>query len=340
MYIPSPPLLPPHIAHCSAAPRLCSCTECCHLIPASPQPQACAMPPALQRAQCPLPTNQKVVLNARSLPTKGHAQCLLPTSWSHQMPTAHQPKGYAQCLLPTNWSRPMPAAHQPNVVPHACCPPKVVPHACCPPSNGCLRPPIDHTQCLLPTNQRICPTLQPKGCAQKPAVPPTNQKVVPSAGCPPSKTCPMLTAHQNKSLGPTACCSLAYRSTTMLCPMPSAVQTVPVQGLLPHITRLCPLHAAQGHIHCMLLRAVSNTCCPTTAYGLYPMPAAPQSQSCQCIPLPLLGCLRPVLATPQPQHSHGCIQLHNHKVAPHCKATSYMCIHKFTLNAHTQCTAP
>ena len=67
----------------------------------------------------------------------------------------------------------------------------------------------------------------------------------------------------------------------------------------PTIKRLCPLHAAQGHIHCMLLRAVSNACYPTTAYdcqqhaqyllptiSLYPMPAAPQSKSCQCIPLP------------------------------------------------------
>jgi len=171
MYIPSPPLLTPHIAHCSAAPRLYSCTECCHLIP---QPQGCAMPPALRHTQCPLPTNQRVVPSTHSLPTKGHAQCLLPTNWS------------CPHLLPTNQMCPMPAAHQS----------KVLPHACCPQSSGRLL--LTNWLCPMPAAHQL---VAPNACFP-PAVLPTNQKVVPNTSCPPTKTCPMLTAHQTKGWAP------------------------------------------------------------------------------------------------------------------------------------------
>jgi len=204
--------------------------------------------------------------NAHCPPTKGHTQCSLPINWSCQTPAAHQ-SNVPPCLLPTNQRFcPMLAAHQQwSPAAHQL----VVSNACC--------PPIGRTQCLpaLPTNQTLYPmpaAHQPKGYDQCP-----NQKVVPNTSCPPTKTCPMLTAHQTRKFGhhymyllllsvplnhkavPNAHCCTNCAMSKACCPT--------ITRLCPTITRLCPLHAAQGHILCMWLRAVSNTCCPTPAYG-------------------------------------------------------------------------
>jgi len=222
-------MLPAHqskvVTHASCPPNL----TLCPMLPAH-QSKAHHNHKVVQYACCPtahpmpIPTNQKVVPSVRYLPTKGHAQCLLPTNWSYPMLVAHQ------LVIPNT----APAAHQPNIVTHASCPQTKPCTPCFLPTNQTLYPmlpahqsmftccsPIGCVQCLLPTKQwspaayqlvspnaccppakRLCPLPQPKSCAQNPAVPPSNQKVVPNTSCPPTKTCPMLTTHQTKGWAP------------------------------------------------------------------------------------------------------------------------------------------
>jgi len=67
----------------------------------------------------------------------------------------------------------------------------------------------------------------------------------------------------------------------------------------PTIKRLCPLHAAQGHIHCMLLRAVSNTCCQQQAQYLLLTNHKPVPNACSSNLFLLLFCLvRSCLGSP------------------------------------------
>jgi len=252
------------------------------------------MPAALQHAQCPLPTNQKVVPSVRYLPTKGHAQRLLPTNWS--CPTQH--------LLPTNQT----------LCPHASCPPIKGCDPCFLPS--CQPPPIKGcAPCFLPTNQWFT-CCSPIGCVQ--CLLPTNwshpmpatlqPKDMPKA--PTKRLCPTPAAHQPKH----AQCLLPIKQKVgphclMLLSVPLNHKVVPNAhcctncvvsklGLLPHnhkvVSVACcsnsyPLHAAQGCLQYMLLHnclwlnhhmalpnaySMHNTCCSPTI-SLYPMLAAP-----------------------------------------------------------------
>jgi len=60
---------------------------------------------------------------------------------------------------------------------------------------------------------------------------------------------------------------IVYCSTTRLCPMPSAVQIVPCSRLAASQSQGCVHYMLLKVIfrHCMLLRAVSNTCCQQQA---------------------------------------------------------------------------
>jgi len=156
---------------------------------------------------------------------------------------------------------------------------------------------------------------QPKGYDQCP-----NQKVVPNTSCPPTKTCPMLTAHQTRKFG-------HHYMYLLLLSVPLNHKAVPnahcctncamSKACCPTITRLCPLHAAQGHIPALhaaqgcfqyMLPTASTiyTCCSLTI-NLYPMPATPQSKSCQCIPLPTARLLA--------------------SIAYHSTTTTFTCLH-------------
>jgi len=161
------------------------------------------MPAALQHVQCPLPTSQKVVPSVRYLPTKGHAQRLLPTNWS--CPTQH--------LLPTNQT----------LCPHASCPPIKGCDPCFLPS--CQPPPIKGcAPCFLPTNQWFT-CCSPIGCVPMHVA---HQLVAPNAYLhfPPTKHC-------TQCLLPTNQKDMINAPTKRLCPTPAAHQPKHAQCLLP-----------------------------------------------------------------------------------------------------------
>ena len=221
-----------------------------------------------------LPAHQpNIVPHASCPPIKGCDPCfpaILPTHQSKVVTHASCPPLNVHLLL-TDWLCPMPAARQ-----------LVTPNACYPPTKRCAPCLLLIIPCLLPTKQWSPAAYQlvtpnacchlPKGYAQCP-----NQKVVPKSllSCPLTKRlCPTPAAHQPKhaqcllpikqKVGPHCLILLSVPLNHKVVPnAPCCTNCVVSKACCTTITRFCPLHAAQIHIHCMLLRAVSNTCCST-----------------------------------------------------------------------------